>query len=110
MANKVPTSAPLGRPVALSSFEAIEQFLGVLVNALFSLLTTYGVRLNGSLPADGTEAMIAPLPLMSYVKTALPAAIIPGQIIYVSNDTSGAVLAFSDGTNWRRVTDRNIIS
>jgi hypothetical protein len=28
----------------------------------------------------------------------------------VSNETGGAVLAFSDGTNWRRVTDRNIIA
>jgi hypothetical protein len=33
-----------------------------------------------------------------------------GSQIYVSNETGGAVLAFSDGTNWRRVTDRVIIS
>lgn len=33
-----------------------------------------------------------------------------GSIIYVSNETGGAVLAFSDGTNWRRVADRAIIS
>jgi hypothetical protein len=31
-------------------------------------------------------------------------------IIYVSNEAGGAVLAFSDGTNWRRVTDRAIVS
>ena len=30
--------------------------------------------------------------------------------IYVSDESGGAVLAFSDGTNWRRVTDRAIIS
>lgn len=30
--------------------------------------------------------------------------------IYVTNETGGAVPAFSDGTNWRRVTDRAIIS
>jgi hypothetical protein len=34
----------------------------------------------------------------------------PGTIIYVSNEAGGAVLAFSDGTNWRRVTDRAVIS
>ncbi len=34
----------------------------------------------------------------------------PGRIIYVSDEAGGAVLAFSDGTDWRRVTDRNIIS
>lgn len=31
-------------------------------------------------------------------------------MIYVSDETGGAVPAFSDGTNWRRVTDRAIIS
>ena len=33
-----------------------------------------------------------------------------GAIIYVSDEVGGAVLAFSDGTNWRRVTDRAVIS
>jgi hypothetical protein len=37
---------------------------------------------------------------------ASPAA----QIIFVTDETGGAVPAFSDGTNWRRVTDRNIVS
>jgi hypothetical protein len=31
-------------------------------------------------------------------------------LIYVSDETGGAVLAFSDGTNWRRVTDRVIVA
>lgn len=31
-------------------------------------------------------------------------------MIYVSNEAGGAVPAFSDGTNWRRVTDRAIVS
>lgn len=52
----------------------------------------------------------APVTVPSYVKTALPSAAAKGQIIYVSNETGGAVLAFSDGTNWRRVTDRNVVS
>lgn len=33
-----------------------------------------------------------------------------GGLIYVSNESGGAVPAFSDNTNWRRVTDRTIIS
>lgn len=33
-----------------------------------------------------------------------------GRIIYVSNEVGGAVLAFSDGTNYRRVTDRAIVA
>lgn len=32
------------------------------------------------------------------------------RIIYVSDETGGATLAFSDGTNWRRVQDRAIVS
>ena len=33
-----------------------------------------------------------------------------GQIVYVSDETGGATLAFSDGTNWRRLQDRAVIS
>jgi hypothetical protein len=48
-----------------------------------------------------------------YVKASLPAAggvDNAGAIIYVWDDAGGAVLAFSDGTNWRRVTDRAVIA
>lgn len=45
----------------------------------------------------------------SYTVATLPTAI-AGGVIYVSDETGGAVLAFSDGTNWRRVTDRAIAS
>lgn len=31
-------------------------------------------------------------------------------LIYVSDEVGGAVLAFSDGTNWRRVTDRAVVA
>ena len=34
----------------------------------------------------------------------------PRGIIYVSDETGGATLAFSDGTNWRRVQDRAIVA
>jgi len=33
-----------------------------------------------------------------------------GAMIYVNDETGGAVPAFSDGTDWRRVTDRTVIS
>jgi len=32
------------------------------------------------------------------------------KIIFVTNEAGGAVPAFSDGTNFRRVTDRAIVS
>ena len=48
----------------------------------------------------------------SYAKAALPSAPSTGAgaIIYVSDEAGGAVIAFSDGTSWRRVTDRAIVS
>jgi hypothetical protein len=48
----------------------------------------------------------------SYTVATVPDAVesLAGAIIYVSNEAGGAVIAFSDGTNWRRVTDRAVIS
>jgi hypothetical protein len=33
-----------------------------------------------------------------------------GALVFVSNAAGGAVIAFSDGTDWRRVTDRAVVS
>ena len=47
----------------------------------------------------------------TYTVLTLPsAATYPRGVIYVSNETGGATLAFSDGSNWRRCQDRNIVS
>jgi hypothetical protein len=43
-------------------------------------------------------------------KRSLPAATPAGRLIYVSNDVGGATIAFSDGSNWRRAQDRNVVS
>ena len=52
-----------------------------------------------------------PVRVKSYTVAGVPAAnVAAGQIIYVSDESGGAVTAFSDGTNWRRVTDRAVIS
>ena len=51
-----------------------------------------------------------PIQFPSYTVATLPAATTAAQMIYVSDETGGAVPAFSDGTNWRRVTDRAIVS
>ena len=49
--------------------------------------------------------------LVSYaVADVPPPANWTGAMIYVSDESGGAVTAFSDGTNWRRTTDRAIIS
>ena len=47
----------------------------------------------------------------NYTVATLPSAVgVTGGIIYVSNEADGATIAFSDGTNWRRVSDRAIVS
>lgn len=40
----------------------------------------------------------------------LPEATPAGKLLYVSDEVGGATVAFSDGTNWRRVTDNAIVS
>jgi hypothetical protein len=52
-----------------------------------------------------------PFLLATYTATTLPSASgNEGAIIYVSNEAGGKTLAFSDGADWRRVQDRQIIS
>jgi hypothetical protein len=71
-------------------------------------------RVNAAFPKDGTEGMAAPLLMKSFTVASLvgdfAASLWTGATIYVSNESGGAVLAFSDGTDWRRVTDRAIVS
>ncbi len=50
-------------------------------------------------------------PLAAFAKANLPSASLnEGGMIYVTDEAGGAVPAFSDGTNWRRVTDRAVVS
>ena len=66
----------------------------------------------------GTTAPTTPLHVTGpvrvgqYAKAALPSAATSGAgaMLYVTDEVGGAVLAFSDGANWRRVTDRAIVS
>jgi hypothetical protein len=70
---------------------------------------------------DGTDAVLnssagklraaIPFGIASYTVGTVPTASLWGQsLIYVSNESGGATVAFSDGTNWKRVTDNATIS
>jgi hypothetical protein len=48
--------------------------------------------------------------LEGYTVAQLPSAALPRRFIIVLNEIGGEVPAFNDGTNWRRVTDRAIVS
>jgi hypothetical protein len=53
----------------------------------------------------------APARLPPFAVNELPrAADYPRCLVYVSDDAGGPVPAFSDGINWRRVTDRAAVS
>ncbi len=48
--------------------------------------------------------------LQSYTIATLPPAIDAGAMIFVTDEVGGAVMAFCDGSNWLRCTDRTIVS
>lgn len=59
----------------------------------------------------GSIYAAGPVMVPTYTVAGVPSASTYARgIIYVSDETGGAVLAFSDGTNWRRVTDRAVVS
>lgn len=104
MINKVNQSEPLPRPNSLDLGWAVN-----LVQTLFNIFSSYANTINALV--DSHNVPFEPVTLPTYLKTTLPdAAIYINSIIIVSNDTGGLTPAFSDGTNWRRTADRNIIS
>lgn len=58
---------------------------------------------NGSVPFTG------PPVLPTYTVATLPTAT-AGGLIYVSDETGGATVAFADGTDWRRMQDRAVVT
>jgi hypothetical protein len=77
-------------------------------------LITDTVTISYDLGTIVTSGIIAPdalfLPSKTVTELASLSASPAGQFVYCSNESGGAVPAFSDGTNWRRVTDRAIVS
>lgn len=58
---------------------------------------------------DGVVDFAQPIQLQRFAVASLP-AVTTDRMIIVNDETGGLVPAFSDGTNWRRVTDRNIVA
>jgi hypothetical protein len=77
---------------------------------LGSITTQETVEINlGSLVQTGLlqpDLIVFP----SYTVNSLPSASPAAQLVYVIDEVDGAVMAFSDGTNWRRTTDRAIVT
>jgi hypothetical protein len=61
--------------------------------------------------SDKSIVLSGPAVLKSYTVATLPtASSYTGGMIYVSDESGGSIPAFSDGTDWRRVTDRAVVS
>ena len=57
------------------------------------------------------ESSGGPVEFPRYTVSGVPdASAYVGHMIYITNETGGPNMAFSDGTSWRRVTDRAVIS
>ena len=109
MVNKVNHSQPIAVPGANRDIASISNYIVNLYNSLAGAFREYGDGINGIVDEITTPAQ--PTAFKAYVKAALPsAATYANNAIIVTDDVGGLVLAFSDGTNWRRVTDRAIIS
>ena len=104
MTNKLPRSpilpAPGVDPYDLSLHSALYQHFMELL----------GIG-NLAILSDGSNKLERPVVLATYTVAGVPTASLwTAGVIYVSNEVGGAVPAFSDGANWRRVTDRVVIS
>lgn len=105
MSQKVPNTPALPRPVDTGDSRGLYAFARDLASRLYNVLSEHAQRLNTAVMSD------EPIPHLSYVVADIPdPTVSEGATIYVSNEAGGKTLAFSDGTNWRRVQDRAIVS
>jgi len=108
MVKKVPDNPNLSRATTLGPFSAV----------LSQILNNLSYRVNRLLSLDGADSMTGPMPLLSSTVSEAqtggtplwPAASWTGALLYISDETGGSTVAFSDGTDWRRTQDRVIIS
>jgi len=104
----------VGGSVSSILFETVSDYGAITTTATDTL--DYGT-LTGSVVAlvnsdyGVVETSGGPVEFPRYAVAQVPdASAYIGHMVYINNETGGPVMAFSDGTNWRRVTDRAVIS
>jgi hypothetical protein len=119
--------AKLTGDITLGNVTSQSTNTGVVEGVVFQPITDYGSITNtanitidyGAVNEAGTVPAIGDFEYLndifgptgdSFTVSSLPSAAQPGQMIYVSDETGGSVMAFSDGSNWRRITDRAVVS
>ncbi|WP_062208077.1 DUF2793 domain-containing protein [Aureimonas sp. AU12] len=128
-ARKIINKAAPGRTAAVlfqTGFSGRAEF-GLVGNDDFSLrVSADGASFRDAMRIGASDGRVAvaragaavcaldvggPVRVGTFAKAALPAAAAgAGQIVFVPDEAGGAVLAFSDGAAWRRVTDRAVVA
>jgi hypothetical protein len=83
------------------------------VEAPEDLVGTYTISSPTTITLDPTDEIInaAPMKLVSKTVTELSTLVSSvGSMVFCTNESGGATPAFYDGTNWRRVSDRAVVS
>lgn len=95
----------------VSTFIADPSLTPFTSDGVLNIVNSKGSAYKGLNVIQGTSHLTGGVVYFrTYTVSTLPSATTAGGMIYVSDETGGAVMAFSDGTNWRRVTDRAIVS
>ena len=103
--------------VATGNFSTEENNIAAYYSGYFFLTAAEGMKaydqeVNHTLLFDGTNWVTDAVDTAQFTVGALPGASTNtiGRMIYVTDASGGAQPAFSDGTNWRRFTDRAIVT
>lgn len=83
----------------------VEQDLGLITSSVLESYNLGTIVLGGLIYPDQFV-----LPSFTVAELGNTVATPAGQMVFCVNDSGGAIPAFSDGTDWRRVTDRAVIS
>lgn len=109
---RVNSQPALPRPDGNPLGSALAHFDIVMVRAVFDELLAHAQRLNGTVTTDGMDKMQMPLVLRSFEVASLPPADQwESGVVVVTNPLGGGrVLAYSDGTYWRRTDNGNVVA
>lgn len=111
MANKLPSTPGIPSLGSYRDVRGLGTYLVSLQRALLQNFSEIAKVVNTAIFTDGSSEMLRPLVGAEYLKAALPAAATwKGGFVNVTDEAGGYTMAFSDGTNWRRVQDRAIVS
>ena len=83
------------------------------IQAPSTLTGTYTISSPTTITLDPTNEIIndAPMKLVNKTVTQLGSLVSSvGAMVFCTDESGGAIPAFYDGTNWRRVSDRSIVS